>query len=331
MKATTKLSYMSGIRPYKLEWWVQVKVLHTWKQHSEYGGGYRPTNHPFKLSFMKFTSIDSYEDNNVDMIVDLVEFESILSGQLDNNLLIDEAQMGVVVFIFFDMTNFKCDPSNMSIVESNDSDNQIVRHGKVIKIDTWDPYDDKNVAELLSSTQFLKKNPFDLINHINIFKTIYLLIYLYLSTQIGKCKVVCTIYAIDTVFGWYYFGCDICNTKTYKIEDHELLPLSLKDVLEKTFKFGVDIEKNNVAYGSESYKVSKVWSINNMLMVDSQSETKSALETTVSLLTDNEESSAFLQTPTSNRSKDDKDEVHELTSASKKATLKKYQDRERIK
>ncbi|KAG5378441.1 hypothetical protein IGI04_025317, partial [Brassica rapa subsp. trilocularis] len=53
------------------------------------GGGYRPTNHPYKLSFMKFTSIKPYEYNNIDMFLDLVEFETILSGQLDNNLLID--------------------------------------------------------------------------------------------------------------------------------------------------------------------------------------------------------------------------------------------------
>ena len=37
MKATPKLSYLSDIRPYKPEWWVQVKVLHTWKQHGEFG------------------------------------------------------------------------------------------------------------------------------------------------------------------------------------------------------------------------------------------------------------------------------------------------------
>ncbi|CAN7042359.1 unnamed protein product, partial [Brassica rapa subsp. trilocularis] len=37
MKTTPKLSYLSDIRPYKPEWWVQVKVLHTRKQHSEFG------------------------------------------------------------------------------------------------------------------------------------------------------------------------------------------------------------------------------------------------------------------------------------------------------
>ena len=37
MKATPKLSYLSDIKPYKPEWWVQVKVLHTWKQNSKFG------------------------------------------------------------------------------------------------------------------------------------------------------------------------------------------------------------------------------------------------------------------------------------------------------
>ncbi|RID54189.1 hypothetical protein BRARA_G01529 [Brassica rapa] len=114
MKTTPKLSYLSDIRPYKPEWWVQVKGnkiqasckknyllsldadcrVGEWKNVENFvitpaGGGYRPTNHPYKLSFMKFTSIEPYEYNNIDMFLDLVEFETILSGQLDNNHLID--------------------------------------------------------------------------------------------------------------------------------------------------------------------------------------------------------------------------------------------------
>lgn len=52
------------------------------------GGGFRPTNHPYKLTFMKFTNIHPYEYNDIDMFLDLVEFDKILSGKLDNNLLI---------------------------------------------------------------------------------------------------------------------------------------------------------------------------------------------------------------------------------------------------
>ncbi|KAH0883404.1 hypothetical protein HID58_059500, partial [Brassica napus] len=108
------------------------------------GGGYRPTNHPYKLS-------------NIDMFLDLVEFENILSGHLDNNLLIGilfitGKKKKKIKFTLRDI-KFKCDTTNMSIVESNDSNNQMVGHeNKVIKIDTWNQYDDKTVAELLTST-----------------------------------------------------------------------------------------------------------------------------------------------------------------------------------
>ena len=58
------------------------------------------------------------------------------------------------ILMKYDISRFKCDTANMSIVESNDSNNQMVRHeNKVIKIDTWDQYDDKTGAELLTSTQ----------------------------------------------------------------------------------------------------------------------------------------------------------------------------------
>ncbi|CAF1706303.1 hypothetical protein Bca4012_005075 [Brassica carinata] len=64
-----------------------------------------------------------------------------------------------------------------------------------------------------------------------------------------------------------------------------------------------------------------------MLMVDSQPETKSALDTTlpvdeISLLTDGEESYVTLKTPTSKRSQAMKDDVPELTSTSKRQRTK---------
>lgn len=59
-----------------------------------------------------------------------------------------------------------------------------------------------------------------------------------------------------------------------------MLPQPVKDIVGKTFKFGVAIEKENVSYGGDTYKVLKVWSTNNLLVASFQSETFSALETT---------------------------------------------------
>lgn len=38
-----------------------------------------------------------------------------------------------------------------------------------------------------------------------------------ISLQIEKCKVMCTVYDIDTDYGWYYFGCKVCNHRTFKV------------------------------------------------------------------------------------------------------------------
>lgn len=58
----------------------------------------------------------------------------------------------------------------------------------------------------------------------------------------------------------------------FKLEDHEILPPCIIDIVGKTFKFGVDVVKDNITKGVAIYKVLKVWSIYNNLMVDSQSE-----------------------------------------------------------
>ncbi|KAL0802355.1 hypothetical protein Bca101_057531 [Brassica carinata] len=60
----------------------------------------------------------------------------------------------------------------MSMIESNQDDYQGVKAEKKINISKWNEYEDKTILELLK------------------------------STQIEKCKVVATIYAVDTDYGW---------------------------------------------------------------------------------------------------------------------------------
>ena len=62
-----------------------------------------------------------------------------------------------------------------------------------------------------------------------------------------------------------------------------MLPRSIKDVLGKTFKFGITIEKENIDYGVEYYKFFKVWSIANLITVGEMSDTTSAKETTLTI------------------------------------------------
>ncbi|RID67944.1 hypothetical protein BRARA_C00144 [Brassica rapa] len=262
---------------------------------------------------------------------------------------------------------FKFNDDSMSIVETSEEGKDIVtqaNNGTGQKLSCWKEYGDKNLAEILG------------------------------CTQVEKCKVVATIYAIDTDYAWYYFGCNLCQTRTFKVlqedinpstqsrplfwcekcrqnvmnvtprfklhliakddtaeakfvlldwiawpvigvkaekilngsldevEDPEQLPECITELVGKTFKFGVTLEK-----GSDSFKVLKVWSVYNTLMVDSQSETILEREATaisgseVSPLTYSDESSSKMTTP-SKRSVDDIVDIPDNTSTSKIRPLK---------
>ncbi|WZZ45218.1 hypothetical protein YC2023_041477 [Brassica napus] len=109
----------------------------------------------------------------------------------------------------------------------------------------------------------------------------------------------------------------ILNGSLDEVEDPELLPECITDLVGKTYKFDVTIEK-----GAEIFKVLKVWSVYNTLMVDSQSETALERETIaisgseVSLLTYSDESSSKMTTP-SKRTVDDIVDIPYNTSTSK--------------
>ncbi|CAG7862572.1 unnamed protein product [Brassica rapa] len=256
---------------------------------------------------------------------------------------------------------YKFHDDSLSIVETSEEGKDIVsqaNNGTRQKLTGWETVEVKTISEILN------------------------------FTQVDKCKVVATIYAIDTDYAWYYFGCDLCQTRTYKVpaedinpsivtkplfwcekcnknvmnlhlvakddtakakfvlldwvawpvigvkaekilngsldevEDPEMLPDCINEIVGKTYNFGVTIEK-----GSETFKVLKVWSVYNTLMVDSQSESISGKGITansaseVSLLTYSDESSSKMATP-SKRSVDDIVDIPDNTSTSKMRHVK---------
>lgn len=108
----------------------------------------------------------------------------------------------------------------MSIVETNEERNMIVPESNLEiqkKVDPWIDYDDKTISELLSSTEviILHYLPKIIINTI--------VKYTDICIQVEKCKVVATIFAIDTAYSWYYFGCELCQHRTFKVLDEDSL------------------------------------------------------------------------------------------------------------
>ncbi|KAF3512416.1 hypothetical protein F2Q69_00006163 [Brassica cretica] len=271
MPSKQKMVYLDEIRPWKTAWLIEAKVLHTWKpsttrkqrdpmpalgckihaackknylktlgeeckvgewkklynfQVSAAGKHYRTTQHMYKITFINETVIKPSDFQNDDMFLSLAESDSVMSGKLDNDILIGNLQ----VSNSFDSSQlvfnpnikeakdlreaFKFNDDSMSIVETSEDGKHIVTQansGTGQKLSNWKEYEDKKLSELLGCTQ---------------------------------------------------------------VEDPELLPECITDLVGKTYKFGVTIEK-----GAEIFKVLKVWSVYNTLMVDSQSETALERET----------------------------------------------------
>ncbi|XP_013664995.2 replication protein A 70 kDa DNA-binding subunit D-like [Brassica rapa] len=229
------------------------------------------------------------------------------------------------------------------------------------------------------------------------------------STQVEKCLVECEVYAIDSDWGWYYFGCCTCNKKVVKVgtlvktihgkevtthlwwcevckenvssvsprfklhlivkddtgetklmlldqiakgmivesaatllngsfdelEDPTDLPDAILSVVGKTFTFGISVEKEHVLYGSEIYKVGKIYRQSQIVFNESanvessESDQDLALtsgeENSVNLL-DNEEHIECLSTPSTTPSTKRKgawsDPPRDITSTSKNLRLK---------
>lgn len=56
-------------------------------------------------------------------------------------------------FVSVILIRFKYDDSSMSMVESNQDDNQLVKAKKKIIISNWNEYEEKTILEMLKSTQ----------------------------------------------------------------------------------------------------------------------------------------------------------------------------------
>ncbi|XP_024010369.1 uncharacterized protein LOC18014478 [Eutrema salsugineum] len=154
--------------------------------------------------------------------------------------------------------------------------------------------------------------------------------------EVGKCKIMCTIYAVDTDWSWFYLVCTRCGKKVYKIpkkedqkmtkknktlyscetcdakvsfvsarykfhlcvmdntnklkcfifdlnaqdilirkiQDPDVVPDALQNLIGKTFQFLICVEKENLYGGSNTYKVGKFWKGNDVLSADEVNESE---------------------------------------------------------
>ncbi|KAG7564175.1 P-loop containing nucleoside triphosphate hydrolase [Arabidopsis suecica] len=263
--------YLKDVRPYKIGWRVQVKVLHAWKQYtsdtgekihctikkdlvSRYvnsltvgdwvfietfglsyaGGQFRPTNHLHKMTFVNGTAVFDSEPKSESNYLSLAKFQEIHSGELNPHIFVDvmgqivmllcgshllrlfttacQAAEGKIVVCLirfakikafkgvrslsnsFDASQVHVNPAYPEVaafIQSLPDDGIIcVFREKVprfdivtVKIEDYDDFPRKTISELIT------------------------------SMDVGKARLMCTIYAIDTDWAWYYISCKSCNKK----------------------------------------------------------------------------------------------------------------------
>ncbi|XP_056848853.1 uncharacterized protein LOC130498996 [Raphanus sativus] len=222
------------------------------------------------------------------------------------------------------------------------------------------------------------------------------------STQVGKCLVTCTVYAIDMDWSWYYFGCDACQKRVVKtgtmskkekgttvtthiwwcetcddnvfkvsprfwlhlmvqdesgvskvmildkvangivpetplkllngcwdeLEDSVLIPDAIMDLIGKSFTLGVYVEKDNVQYGGEIFKVGKVYKDRMNFLTGSVTPSHSDKTLTITsgdkdsvYLTDSQELNYSESTPSSKRKEEEANSLPDISSTSKKPCL----------
>ncbi|CDY44526.1 BnaCnng11370D [Brassica napus] len=115
-----------------------------------------------------------------------------------------------------------------------------------------------------------------------------------------------------------------------QIEDPEILPIPIKNLVGKSFCFGLSITSDNVSNGSTTFKVAEVWSGDHIHRIESLSEpvsligsSSSTLSTSEVLCIDHnkESSSEDVTTPFSKRKEGDA-ELNDMNSTSKKLCAK---------
>ncbi|KAF2552164.1 hypothetical protein F2Q68_00034077 [Brassica cretica] len=380
--ATCKKNYLKSLgEQCKAGEW---KTLYNF-QVSATGKHYRPTQHMYKITFINQTVIKPSEFQNDDMFLSLANFDSIMSGKLDNDILIDiigqaieigeiqtlqcggkekkkiefqlrdisderipcclwgkfaedmeshreEAQFGFVVCLirFAKIEAFR---GNLQISNGYDS-SQLVFNANIKEAEelreAYKFHDDsmsivetseegKDIVSQANDGTGQKLTGWEAVENVMNVKPRYKL-HLMAKDDTAKAKFV----LLDWV-AWPVIGVKaekILNGSLDEVEDFEMFPDCINEIVGKTYNFGVNIEK-----GSETFKVLKAWSVYNTLMVDSQSESMSGKGITansaseVSLLTYSDESSGKMATP-SKRSVDDIVDIPDNTSTSKMCPVK---------
>ncbi|CAA7043560.1 unnamed protein product [Microthlaspi erraticum] len=358
-------------------------------------GQFRPTNSKWKMTMTLNTKVSTCSVKNDSQFLELIPIRIIVDGGLNHCILIDfigqvlnvqeiqtvpvqgKEETLITKYWIIAVMNVLADafgslmlssymmharkqmanrlPSDgLAIAMNLKEDDALVQLQKQQKADEWLTLDLKSVYDVKS------------------------------STEIEKFRIRAKVTAIDTDWGWYYFGCVKCQHRVFKdlkkesstrprpvvpiwycdncktnikavspknrfklhliieddsgeakimlmdsvangmIQDPELLPDSIKDLVGNTFDFLVGVEKEHIMYGNDTYKAHKVKNGHITGHSDSANEIITVEDDLSQIHSDNEASvvKSNGMTPSPKRSIEDSNIRSELSSTSKKQCTK---------
>ncbi|KAL0645724.1 hypothetical protein Bca4012_044015 [Brassica carinata] len=120
----------------------------------------------------------------------------------------------------------------------------------------------------------------------------------------------------------------LLNGSWDELEDPSLIPDAITDLIGKSFTFGVYVEKDNVSYGAEIFKVGKVYKDRMICLTGGITSSHSEKPLTITsgdegsvYFTDSQELNDSVTTPSSKRKEDDSISLPDISSTSKKPCL----------
>ncbi|KAF8100727.1 hypothetical protein N665_0218s0065 [Sinapis alba] len=209
MSSNKKFTLLSKVKPFKNNWRVQVKMLHSWKQTPPYadetleivlvdetwrvienfkvsksGGKYKPCSHEYKITITDKTVFKGSDHHDESSFLSLADFSELSKGKLDDKLLIGEIQITNA----FDATILDLNPT---MAEAIDFKEKMKDDPLPLALTTKK----QERREIISVADDWNDVGISLISE------------LFGITEIIKTKIVCTVTAIDTDWAWYYIGC----------------------------------------------------------------------------------------------------------------------------
>ncbi|CDY13951.1 BnaC09g38750D [Brassica napus] len=338
IQASCKRTHMAKVqRALPLGKWGVIENV----QMNPAGGKYRTTRHPYKMAISDETVIRGSDLADDRIFLSLSNYESI--GKTDKKEFVYLIDVIGRVHDLGDVLTVKAQGEDRKRVEFRLVDSHLSaahsqlatvekstgkKDGKRIQYD-WNDAEIKPISEIMDATKMkrIDKPKFhcEICNAIVTHVSPKFKLHVVVKDDTETCSLMLLGSVAKSIVGVKVD--DLWDGSYGEIEDPEILPEPIRNLVGKSFCFGVSINSENVSSGSATFLVLEVCSGDKVVSIESGYEAISEMGTTSSTMSSggvlllDSSSSEDPKTPYSKRKEDDAD-LPDLTSTSKKLCTK---------